>query len=489
MSVATDIHRFSDLQAGLRAFDDVNEQRTVVVIASYTLDPTILEAHADALPAYEERALYLLFALRRPRARVVLVTALPVPETILGHYLACMPEIADARERLHLVSVDDPSPRPLAVKLLERPQLVERIRDLAGDPDRAFIMPFIVEQPESILSLRLGIPTYGIDYRFRRHGTKTGSRRMFAAAGVAHPEGVEGLRGIEDVRSAISTLRRRIPGLGAVVAKHDDGVFGEGNAILALHDLPPAGTAEEAAALDLRLRSLPNEWLDGLRMRGGIVEELLTGEEVRSPSAQVRIRPGHGIDVISTHDQVLGGPLGQTYVGCSFPAEAAYAPQIVEAARRVGERLAAEGAIGRFGVDFLAVRETHGWRVSALEINLREGGTSHPYGTLWLLTDGGLTADGARYVTARGQERAYFATDALSDPSWRGLRCRDLLRTARDLLYDPESETGIVLYMLRSLESEGRLAAVAIGESAEDANRRYLALASILDGMAAARSS
>ena len=487
MALVADIDRFADLQGRLRAFDDIDDERTVVVIASYTLDPAILEAHADALPSYEERALYLLFALRRPRTRVVMVTALPVPDAILDHYLARMPEVADARSRLHLVSLDDPAPRPLAVKLLARPDLVERIRELAGDPERAFVMPFVVEQPECLLSLRLGVATYGIDWRFRRHGTKTGSRRMFAAAGIDHPRGVEGLRGIDDVRRAVADLRERVPGLGAVVAKHDDGVFGEGNAILALHDLPEAGSAEEAAALDVRLRSLPGEWLDGLRLRGGVVEELLTGQEVRSPSAQVRIRPGHGATVISTHDQVLGGPLGQTYVGCRFPADAAYAPQIVAAAQRVGDVLVEEGAIGRFGIDFLAVRDGDEWRVSALEINLREGGTSHPYGTLWLLVEGGLSADGARYLTPGGEERCYFATDALSDPSWRGLRCEDLLAAARALLYDPATQTGIVLYMLRSLEPEGRVAVVAIGESAEDANRRYLALAAILDGLAAAR--
>ena len=484
MAVAADIDRFADLQAGLRAFDDVNDERAVVVIASYTLDPTILEAHAEALPSYEERAMYLLFSLRRPHTRVVLVTALPVPDVILDHYLACMPEVADARSRLHMVSLDDPSPRPLAVKLLARPDLLERIRGLAGEPARAFVMPFIVEQPECLLSLRLGIATYGIDYRYRRHGTKTGSRRMFAAAGIDHPRGEEGLQSLDDVRAAVARLRERVPGLGAVVAKHDDGVFGEGNAILALHDLPEAGSAEEAAALDLRLRSLPGEWLDGLRVRGGIVEELLTGDEVRSPSAQVRIRPGHSVQVISTHDQVLGGPLGQTYIGCRFPAEAGYAGQIVAAAEKVGARLDAEGAIGRFGIDFLAVREGDAWRVSALEINLREGGTSHPYGTLWLLTDGALTGDGARYMTAAGNERAYFATDALSDPSWRGLRAGELLAAAADLLYDPATQTGIVLYMLRSLEPEGRLAVVAIGEDAEDANRRYLALTALLDRLA-----
>ena len=273
------------------------------------------------------------------------------------------------------------------------------------------------------------------------------------------------------------------------MAKHDDGVSGEGNAVIALHDLPATGTAEEAAELDVRLRSLPGDWLAGLRDRGGIVEEMLAGDEVRSPSVQVRILPGRDVRVVSTHDQVLGGPLGQTYIGCRFPADPSYSPVIVEHARRVGEALADEGAIGRFGVDFVVARSGgDAWRAAAIEINLREGGTSHPYGTLWLLTDGTLGDGGTAFRLPDGAERVYFAIDVLSDPAWKGLRASDLLHEARDLLYDPSSRTGVVLYMLRSLESEGRLSAVAIGETPEDANQRYLALAGVLDRMATSRS-
>ena len=44
--------------------------------------------------------------------------------------------------------------------------------------------------------------------------------------------------------------------------------------------------------------------------------------------------------------------------------------------------------IGRCAVDFVAVRRDQGWELSAIEINLRSGGTTHPFMALSTLTDG-----------------------------------------------------------------------------------------------------
>jgi len=35
---------------------------------------------------------------------------------------------------------------------------------------------------------------------------------------------------------------------------------------------------------------------------------------------------------ISTHDQILGGPSGQIYLGCTFPARDDYRRRLIEAA-------------------------------------------------------------------------------------------------------------------------------------------------------------
>ena len=66
------------------------------------------------------------------------------------------------------------------------------------------------------------------------------------------------------------------------------------------------------------------EYLTKLEERGGIVEEFVTGEAICSPSAQLRVTPLGEIEQLSTHDQMLGGPTGQSYLGASFPANPAY---------------------------------------------------------------------------------------------------------------------------------------------------------------------
>lgn len=477
---------FAALQAGLRPFgatdeaSQTEEERTVLVIPSIDVDQEILDRHMADLPALEERCLYLVFALRRPRVRVVVVTSLPVPGAIVDYHLGLVPA-ADARTRLHLLSPEDDSPRPLAQKILERPKLLARLRKLVPDRGGAFIMPFNVRDHERNLALELGVPIYGVDHRFAAWGLKSGCRRLFSDAGVSHPAGTSGLHSPAELAKALTALRQARPGLEAAVIKHDDAVYGEGNVVVALRDLPPAGTPEEGAAIDVRLRSLPSSYLKKVR-DGAVVEEFIAGE-VRSPSVQMRILPGGQPVVVSTHDQVLGGELGQTFVACRFPAERAYATAIVEEARKVGAHLAAEGVVGRFGIDFVVTRRDGIWVPYAIEVNLREGGTSHPYGALWLLTDGSLDENKVSFRTPSGQAKYYFATDRLGDPRFRGIRFRDFLSAAAasGLTWDPISLTGAIYHMLSALEQHGNIGVTAIGDSPEQAHEIYLAAAELLD--------
>lgn len=55
---------------------------------------------------------------------------------------------------------------------------------------------------------------------------------------------------------------------------------------------------------------------------------------------------------------------------------------------QVAEELSRLGAIGRFGADFISVKQDNRWQHYAIEINLRKGGTTHPYIMLQFLTDG-----------------------------------------------------------------------------------------------------
>src|SRR3954453_8183640 len=141
---------------------------------------------------------------------------------------------------------------------------------------------------------------------------------------------------------------------------------------------------------------------------GGNVQAFVEGAEEPSPSAQYRIDPLGGLEVVSTHDQVLGGPSGQVFLGCRFPADAGYRLAIQEAGLRAPTALRDRGVLGRFGIDFLAVREGAGWRHWAIEVNLRKGGTTHPFLTLQFLTDGRYDPGTGLYHTPAGRPCFYY---------------------------------------------------------------------------------
>src|SRR6266540_717889 len=110
---------------------------------------------------YQERLLYLLLLLGRPGVQVVYLTSLPIEEAVVDYHLGFLPDALHARRRLHMLAVGDPEPRPLTAKVLERPDMIGRVREVAGDPAKAFLLPFNVTPLESRLAKWLRLPFYG----------------------------------------------------------------------------------------------------------------------------------------------------------------------------------------------------------------------------------------------------------------------------------------------------------------------------------------
>jgi hypothetical protein len=209
---------------------------------------------------YEERFLFLLFLLRQPNARVVYVTSAPVLPAIVDYYISLLPGVipVHARKRLVLLSIGDPSPRPLIEKILERPRFIQKIRSTILDPNRAHMVPFNTTILERDLALRLGIPMYGADPKFFPLGSKSGCRRLFAEEGVPHPIGFENLTTISQVVEAICNIRAKKNVL-KVILKLNEGVSGEGNATVDLLGLPDPGSPQEPDAVAAKLRRMQLE--------------------------------------------------------------------------------------------------------------------------------------------------------------------------------------------------------------------------------------
>jgi hypothetical protein len=491
-----ELRRFAELQRRLAplfrsAFPDTHSAQTVVVVPSMSLDAAELTKLTGA-SHYEERLLCILMLLRRPRTRIVYVTSQPVPQAIVDYYLHLLPGVPahHARERLVLLSCHDDSPEPLTAKVLARPRLCARIRAALGDPRAAHLTCFNPTALERTLAVQLGIPFYGCDPGLAGLGTKSGSREVFRRAGVALPDGFEHLRDGADVAAALAALRARDPALRRAVVKLNEGFSGEGNAVFSFDGAPQGGCSErwvrERLATGLRFEAPAERWEsfeEKMRAMGGVAECFVEGAESRSPSVQCRVDPLGGAAVISTHDQVLGGPSGQVYLGCTFPADAGYRRGITDDALRVAEVLRGEGALGRFAVDFVAVRRGEAWQHAAVEINLRKGGTTHPNLLLQFLTDGVYDADEGIFRTPAGQPCFYYATDNLQSPAYRGLTPDDLVDIAvsHGLHYHAGAQQGVVFHMIGALSRYGKLGTVCLSDSHEGAARLYAELVAVLD--------
>ena len=489
------------------------DPQTIVVVPSMSIDA--LDSGA-VIQAYEERFLFLLLLLRQPRARLIYVTSRTILPSIIDYYLDLLPGVipSHARQRLFLPSPMDGSARPLSEKLLERPRLIEHIRSLIMDPNRAHLVPFNTTHREKELALQLGIPMYGADPKFFPLGTKSGCRKIFIEENVPHPLGREDIGSKEDLVDAIAQMRVTKPSIRQVMVKLNEGVSGEGNAVIdltglpspfakATADRPVAGGGDpgrDKAMLDDRLRAMKFEsqevtyesYMKKLQERKGVVEERIMGEEFRSPSVQLRVTPLGKVELLSTHDQLLGGPTGQSYLGCVFPADTAYAPLITREAAKVGRRLAKEGVIGRFALDFVVVRAKDGtWEPYAIEINLRKGGTTHPFLTLQFLTDGTYDTETGIFTAPNGQQKFFVASDHVESPRYRTLTPDDLfdIVVRHKLHFDQTRQTGVVFHMMSALGELGRTGLTAVGNSHEDAKATYDRAIAVLDEETRAREA
>ncbi len=473
------------------AFPDKLAPKTIVVIPSLTLDQEILEKISGYL-YYEERLLCLLMLLRMPNTNIIYLTSVPIDPVIIDYYLHLLPGITGyhALRRLKTLSCHDSSAVPLTQKVLQRPLLVDRIKKNIPANHAAHMVCFNVTALERTLAVQLDIPVFGCDPDLYSLGMKSGSRELFRTLGIDLPDGKEQLHSKEDIIQALYELKMKNPGLRRAILKMDEGFSGDGNAIFNYNSTTESNDLRKSIEVSLEQDLIivaenldKKTFFEKFNSMGGIAEAFIEGEIKSSPSVQCRLNPTGTIDVISTHDQVLGGNHQQVFLGATFPANPEYSIEIAEIAGKIAREAVALGVIGRLGVDFISVKENNRWKHYAIEINIRKGGTTHPYLMLQFLTDGHYQADKGKFYTANGQERFYFATDNVKVSTCKGLVPADLIDIAmqHDLLYDGTTQEGIMFHMISALSQYGKMGMVCIGNSLDRSLEYYKKAVAVLE--------
>lgn len=437
-----------------------------------------------AIQFYEERMLFLTLLLRDPELELLYPTSVPIDDAIIDYYLRWLPDPVDARRRLHLYSVDDDEPSALTDKLLARPDVLARMRADLKDPGRSFILPFNVTPVEARLAEALGIPVYGTHPDLVWLGSKSGARQAAFTAGVEVFEGAGDLYSLEAIATAIDEIREVRPHREAIVAKLNNGFSGQGNVILEidkirmpLHTSPAVFCASEESW---------STFAPKVEAEGAVVEELAREAGTLSPSVQLRILPGKRCEIVSTHDQILGGPDDQVYLGCRFPARDEYRLKISEDALKVARVLAERDVIGLFGIDFVVVPDGG---VYLSEINLRLGGTTHPYLMTRYITGGHYDLDTGRLLI-RGEPRVYKSSDNIKSLAYIGLTPTQVIAAvdAAGIAFDPATVTGVTLHLLGAMPGYGKYGLVCIGRDHAEADDLYERTTATVEALAAGRA-
>lgn len=489
--------RFKELQAQLRdrwqSIEQFNRGDVdILVVPSLSLNSRELQK-VQGFHHYEERNLYSLIRLRNPRTRLIYITSHSLHPSIIDYYLQLLPGIpfSHARERLLIFCTYDDSTKSLTEMVLDRPRLISRIRQ-ALRLDRSYMVCYNSTPLERELSVQLGVPLLALDPDLLYWGTKSGSREIFAESEVPHPDGSPLVWTMDDLAEAAAELWQRNPQLQRIVVKLNEGFSGEGNALLDLRPLPDVTGTERVNAIrnsfpQMRFQSTEETWENFgslIQELGAIVEAFVEGDQKRSPSVQCRITANREVEIISTHDQILGGPDGQIFLGCKFPADEAYQQQLQEFGRVIGENLKDKGAMERFGVDFMAVQQPDGdWDLQAIEINLRKGGTTHPLMTLKYLTNGRYDRATGLFYSKQARPKYYIATDNLQKEQYRGLLPNDLMDIIayHQLHFDTSTETGTVFHLMGCLSQYGKLGLTSIGNSPKQAQEIYDKVVAAID--------
>ncbi|MCO5192069.1 MAG: peptide ligase PGM1-related protein [Anaerolineae bacterium] len=455
---------------------------TAIVIPSLSLDVEEL-AKIEGVHHYEERLLFMLMLLQSPCSNLIYVTSQPVAPSIVDYYLNYLPGIPSlhARRRLTMLSCYDSSSKPLTAKIIERPHLLQRISAAIPDTSNAYISCFNASALERTLAVKLGVPLYACDPDLAYLGSKSNSRHIFREAAIPVPDGFEDLRDAKDIVQTLAALKRQDPALRRAVVKLNEGFSGEGNAVFSYEGCPDSGIdswIKRILPVHLQFEAVTETWTHfehKFEEMGGIVEVFIEGVRKRSPSVQCHITPPGVGEVLSTHDQVLGGPSGQIFLGCTFPAADVYRLDVQEAGRRVSKVMEKKGVIGRFAVDFISVLQGDSWVHYAIEINLRKGGTTHPFMMLQFLTHGTYDHKRGLFLTPSGKPRYYYASDNLHSPRYKGLLPDDLINIAVEngLQFNGATQKGVVFHLISALSQYGKVGVLCIGENEEEADDLY----------------
>lgn len=486
--------------------------RTFVVVPGLNHPGSVNISDVTGLRFYEERMLFFSFLLKYSRTRIIYVASKGFNSDLFRYYVGLLSnsdeEIEDKLKRLTYIEIDDSENIPLVKKLLRKQSFINAIKKEITEPRKTVLRCYNPTDDERNLAVKLGIPLFGSDQKFDFIGTKSGGRKVFKSAGANLIPGFNDLKNFGELCLASAKLIKKYPDLKRLMIKRDYSSSGKGNCILLCEDFIKEKNIDiKKIELDKLARLIdhnfskyasfqnPNATYEEYRKRfnvsGGIVELYVEGEVKFSPSTQVLITHNQKAKIVSTHEQILGGPDKQLYLGCLFPSLKSHRKLIIKEGEKIAQVLAKKGIVGNFAIDYVVTydKDLQNPTVYPIEINLRKGGTTHPFRIAYYLTS-------AQYNPHSGTLQCgktpicYKALDFIESQKYIGIKPPEIISLVEHskISFNKNTKKGVLVYMPGMITEYGRFGAICIGQSTEEADNYYKKLIKLVNSYASKRS-
>ncbi|NXA05063.1 IQCH protein, partial [Sapayoa aenigma] len=509
-------------------------RRTIIHIPSLGYSQRIREQIPD-LAVQQNMQLGRLCDILDANVDVIYICPLELSEELLRYYskllgLRAAPraghpqDTRDLQDRFNILTPEAINSFPeqrmcLATQLKYSPRTLQRIRVLTQGRE-AYMVGGVPHADELAVADVLGVPVLGSGPRAARLcRTKSGAKRVFAAARVPTPPGERDIHSKEQMIRALSQLILDNMEVQRWLFKVNEECGGNGTAYCDVvshlecyrwlreerhrHEVWSESRARELALVKIS-QELPGllaqhvqpvnekrfptweKFLQTFLSQGGVIEAFPFSGSVTNVTVDMLIEPTGEIQIVSSGDQLHAeGPLQSS--GTTIPQRSVDPAVLNSLCWKIGETCKSEGVVGYFSVDFVAFThpQTMEQQVWATDLDLCYSDQLALTQLVLYLTDGNLDCGsscleappGPKKVQSQrvqdegtrtpppGSPRCAVASSQLWHCGLSGTSYNVLLQSceARGVGFDLQEKQGTV-FILYEDQKRHRLGMITIGE-------------------------